>query len=328
MSVRPFGFSLGNYGNITIDGFLIRKQAGDDLREGHGIVKFTTTSGSGYTIANNEVAYAHSLQKGGTINLLAAENSTIRNNYVHDIGGNLRGISVSGNNVTIRDNHVKNVARTGIYFGGMTNGAISGNLVEDNNSAHGNGISVYQASNNITVSGNRVMRSNIAFTMERSSNLTIANNLFDGSDGTSVVLADWGGMSGTNRILNNTIAGSTNDSSLLLSSAEKSPSVSYVVTNNIIDGGGTKNAKTTFANNLYTGLSWNQSARYSWSLGATEKRADAKDVFADPAKADFTLRAGSPAIDAGATIAGFATDLLGRARAAGTFDIGAYEYRR
>ncbi len=326
-SVRPYGINLGAQSHISVDGFLIRKQTGDGQREGQGIAKFLATSANNLTISNNEVAYLHSPQKGGAIGLLNAENSVVRDNFVHDTGGNMRGISVSGRNVVIKNNHVKNVARTGIYFGEMTKGVMDGNLVEDNNSVHGNGMTVYQNSTDITISNNTVRRSNIAFTMEQSSNLKIFNNVFDGSEETNAVFADWGGMTGTNYLLNNTIVGGNKSASLVLNSAKAEGA--YIVKNNIIDGGGPKTSKTTYANNLYVALSWSQSARYGWSLDSTEKYVpDLSSVFVNPAGGDFALKAGSPAINAGASLSTYlTTDIVGTKRPVGDrYDIGAYEY--
>ena len=328
-SVRPYGFNLGSYSNITVDGFLIRKQAGDGEREGQGIVKYDATTAGNYLINNNEIAYGHSSQKGGVIGLLNAENSTISNNFVHDSGGNMRGISISGKNITIKNNHVKNVARTGIYFGEMKTGIIDGNVVEDNNSAHGNGISVYQNSTDIIVSNNRVTRSNIAFTMEQSTNLTLYNNVFDGSKETNFVFADWGGMKGTNYIFNNSIVGSNSGAALLLSSAKTD--ATYVLKNNIIDGSLTKTVKTAYANNIYVSLSWNQNAKYGWSIESSEKKiADLSSIFVNPTVGDFALKAGSPAIDTGVSLTSYlTTDILGAKRPQGErYDIGAYEYKK
>jgi hypothetical protein len=47
----------------------------------------------------------------------------------------------------------------------------------------------------------------------------------------------------------------------------------------------------------------------------------------DPAKGDVSLRAGSPAIDRGVTIAAIQSDKVGTSRPQGAaYDIGAYEY--
>ena len=328
MSVRANGFVIGKHDEITIDGFSIRKQTGDSGREGYGIVKYTAARAGDYEISNNEVAYVNSPEKGGAIGLINADDMVIRDNYVHDILGDKRGISVSGKDITIKNNHVKNVARTGIYFGEVTGGRIENNLVEDSVSTHGNGITVYQNSKDIVVAGNKVFRSNIAFTMEQSSNIDIYNNVFDASRMSNVAFAEWGGMSGTVRLINNTIVGSSEGGALLLNNSEKS-TATYLVQNNIIDGGGKKGPRATYSHNIYTSLSWNQSARYGWSLGVGEKHIPGgASLFVAPGS-NYALASGSPAVDAGLNLSSILTrDINGVRRPLGLqFDIGAYESR-
>ena len=325
ISTRSFGFNLGKQNNVTIEGFLIQKQTGDSTREGEGIIKYDLSPTKNITIRNNELRY---MQGNGTgaIALSALDGALIADNFIHDTLGNMRGIQVNGKDITIRNNHVRNTSRTGIYLAVAHSSIVDKNFVEYCNSTHGNGITVYQQSDQVTVSNNRVTHSNIAFTMERSSNVHIFNNLFDGSGATDKVFADWGSMSGTNLILNNTIVGSDKThSSLYLGSGAAG---NYIVENNIIDGGGNKSANSVFSHNLYTSLAWNQTASKGWSLSVGEATVTPLAVFSSGAAGNYTLKVGSPAIDSGVDLSSYLrTDLTGKARPAGkAFDIGAYEF--
>ncbi len=97
----------------------------------------------------------------------------------------------------------------------------------------------------------------------------------------------------------------------------------YIVKNNILDGGGAGDPRTTHSHNIYTGLRWNQDES---DLDPTESVVENLDLlFVNPGANDFRLKEGSPAIDAGTTIT-YNEDIEGNSRPqGGAFDIGAYE---
>lgn len=296
MAARTAGFDVNGQSNVTITGFLIEKQSGDQYAEGAGIHKGASAATSGITITNNEMAL---MQTNGyaAISLGYVTGVTVADNYIHDILGDMRGIQIlNGSGATISNNHLNNIARTGIYFGGTKNSRIIGNLMEASYSSHGNGISVYQNSADNEVANNKVIDSNIAFTMEMSSNMNVHNNVFDGSKRTGNVMSDWGGMSGTNRITNNTIVGSYNGYSLHLASAATG---GYVISNNIIDGGGERGATSSYSKNVYTSLAWNQAAGYGWALVNGETIASASTVFNAPGTSDYSVKSAYAGIGAG-----------------------------
>ncbi|MBN1669794.1 MAG: right-handed parallel beta-helix repeat-containing protein [Kiritimatiellae bacterium] len=91
-------------------------------------------------------------------------------------------------------------------------------------------------------------------------------------------------------------------------------------------GGGVVIEHNLFWGNRHglTRLDW-EGSDFTYTLG-TNLTAD--PLFANPDTADFRLRPGSPAIDAGAPLAEVGTDFEGTARPQGAaWDIGAYEFR-
>lgn len=328
-SVRSVGININAKDYVTIEGFYIERQNGDSNGEGSAIYQSNSSRSTDLLVTNNEVALGNGVS-GGSINFQWVDSSTISNNYVHDTLGNMRGIQAGGaTQLTISGNQVRNISRTGIYFGDVDNSEISGNTVTDIFSSHGNGITVYQGSDTINVFNNIIRNSNVDYTMESSSNIHTYNNLIDGYNATGNVVADWGGMSGANTFINNTIINSNNNTSMYIAGGGSS---SWIIENNIIDGGGRTTyvgAGVTFANNIYTGLAWNQSSRYGWSLASGESVVTNQDtIFVSPGSNDYRLSSTSPAIDAGIDASAYTNeDILGTNRPQGAnFDIGAYEY--
>lgn len=316
-----------NTSHVTIDGFIIQKAVGKAVRTG-----WTDTYGN--TLRNLEVRNCRTDGTGNTIYIYKSHDLLIENNYVHHNAGHSRGIVVSkSSNVRVMDNIVEKVTGTCIFYQGVTKGQITGNLVTASNGVHSNGISTYAACDNILVAGNEVRRSNIAYTMNDSSNITVYNNLFDGYGETSKVAANWGDASGTIAFLNNTIIGSDNNYALFTGSAENA-----IVENNILEGGG--GALHTY--NLYTDLSWNQSSASGWYLGEGEIiEEDVSLVFNAPSSNNYTLAGSGPAVDAGNDVSehlqqlrrdfpsyDFDLDLAGNPRNTGSrVDVGCYEYQ-
>ena len=315
-STRTSGIRFGGNNFVVIEGFKIQKQGGDSFGEGIAIGKgsYLTTD---LVVRNNEIALRTGDIDG--IYLTNANNVLAENNYIHDTGVG-RGMTFSGANVTVRNNLLERVGGTGIFFAGVHGGQIINNSLIDNHGVHGNGISTYLGSENILVANNRVINSNIAYTFEYSKDFTIINNIFDGSNHTTYVVAAWGGMTGSVNFFNNTVLGSTNDCSILFTAGAQ-----YNLKNNIMDGGGSATSLDR-SNNIYTSLCWNQDAsKYGWSLGSNEIfEPNLGSLFGS----DYRLKDGSPAVNRGANLAGSVnTDIEGTLRPQGSaWDIGAYEY--
>jgi hypothetical protein len=317
----PAGF--GSY--LTIDGFEIRGYAGDANGSTGGVIYpyYSNVPHEGTIIRNCRIV--NNKGKAG-IWLHGGTNDLIEHNTVHNLQGG-RGIILSSALTSkIVRNTVSETGVTSIYLPGCNRCQAIGNAV-GTSGVHGNGITVYQGARDILIANNIVTNASIAFTTQATTNLTLFNNVFQGS--ASYVVADWGDCAGTVAIMNNTIQGGPSVGAGL----KLSTGPTYIVKNNILAGGGGGDR----SNNLYTFLAWNQDARYGWSLASGEVVCKSlSTVFVDAANHDYRLAAGSPAINAGADVDtylpqamfpdfDFSRDITGISRD-GTPDIGAYEY--
>lgn len=268
------------------------------------------------TVTSNEIYLNKSFNSGPTIDVQRGSNALVSWNYIHD---NLisRGMLLNGTRWSrVSNNTLHRNNGTGIYFNTSTNGSVNNNRVLDNIGIHGNGISVYY-STNVSVYANVVSNCTSMLTTEGSADITYYNNLFDAA-GNDYRVNEWGGMFGPVRWFNNTFVGNTTGNALNFAGS----ATSYIVQNNIIDGGGSTNNHT---HNIYTALAWWQDAFYGWSLGTGESVRAASSVFVNPSAHDWRLKFGSPAIGSGTNLNNyFTTDIVGGIRT--TWDIGAYAY--
>jgi hypothetical protein len=239
------------------------------------------------------------------------------------------GILAGGKEIIIRGNLVRRTSRQGIWLMGVDHAEVVGNTVLDVNGTHSNGISVYLFSKDILIAGNKVLKTDSAFTYHgngdktpKSEGLYIYDNLFDGATNC------WGEKMYDVTIVNNTFVGVAN--------VGRDTFGKQVFVNNIVHGSG---AGTVRSHNLYTALSWWQDPADKWSLREGEidwSKNDRAAIFADMSKGDYHLKAGSPALDAGMNASeylpkalfpdyDFSKDIEGRPRAqGGKWSIGAY----
>ncbi|MBI1936260.1 VCBS repeat-containing protein [Candidatus Woesearchaeota archaeon] len=334
-------------GDISGHTYSVRKQSAgiyansvkNLVIEGFGVQKFTfgiraVDGGSGITpenvvIRNNEVRKLKSNDWYGI--QVNGMNISVENNKVTDAQRAI-GILVGGNGIMVRNNFVQRTSRNGIWFMGAANSQILNNTITEILGTHANSITVYQDSQNILVANNKVFNSERPLTFERSQNLTVINNLFDGRlDGKfldSHIVADWGNMTGAVNLLNNVIVGSNRTSLLLQSTAN------FVVKNNIIGNQVPSGSSALpYTNNIFTNPS---SAPLS---NGNIQVTDLSKIFVDPISvpADYRLKQGSAAIDKGGGISSvfpstlfagyeYAKDFAGTSRPKGSaWDIGAYE---
>jgi hypothetical protein len=344
-SVRKCGFDIAEHSNIVIDGFEVRKHAGTGLRDGVGIGTVSAAHLENYNlvIRNNRITHN---RKGGSdrgyggIFLQNSHNSLVENNRVESNPRHAGIFFGGGSNVRALDNTIIRSGSTSLRLYGVEQAQLIGNTIADSNGSHANGITIYIGSRDILVANNHVYDSASPVTFQDSGNLFFINNVIDAGDGASNI-NEWPETSrgpwehGIIAFFNNTLVRNNRNAALNIGGA--SDENTYLVINNIIDGGASNEAVQR-SHNIYTGLSWSQSERYGWSLGEEETvEEDLSLLFVDPEAdpADYHLSAQSPASGAGRDIcdlipAGFfpdfdcGTDFDGSQRI--VWDIGAFAY--
>jgi parallel beta-helix repeat protein len=190
ISIHAHGIEFWGDNYITVEGFVVQKQIGS------GITWTQTPVTNGCVVRNNVVRYCRSVDLGHSINLKSTSGSRVEGNLVYRNAGPLRGIGcLGGSGHIVRGNTIRESGRTGIYFTNVSGSMILNNTVVDNTGKHSNGISVYGNSSDVLVARNQVVNSNIAYTMEQSTDVYLYNNIFLGSHGNTGVSV-WSGMNG------------------------------------------------------------------------------------------------------------------------------------
>lgn len=276
-------------------------------------------SSSYATVDGNEVELANNDGSQEMITIARSEFVTVTNNHVHHGGpGNNGGEGIDVKNgshdVLVKGNRVHHVARAGIYVD-----AYSENTY------------------NITIDGNIVYeneRTGIAIEAENKgsllNNVSIVNNIVYRNVRTGIILGDWGyGNLQNIFIVNNTVVENGVNNGHGGIGLWNTHAKNVKVRNNILSANGsftielqgTPPSQTTITNNLFDGFRNGEREE----RGAGYVMGDA--AFVNASASDFSLRASSPAIDAGTAANAPDHDAAGETRpGASAHDIGAFEY--
>jgi len=339
----PYGFNTNGKSYVTISGFIIMGQYGTVYDTGIAIKGSNSTATNGIIIENCDIKNQVSTA-GASANVYMLGAGTdiqyYRNNTMAYAYG--RGILAQGQKIYVQNSSFQRSTGTVIWFfsatgNPATNGEISGNTISNSGGLHGNGISLYglsgNLSTNIVVKNNKIFdfgthAGPYAVSQQYSYNMTFYNNIFDGE------VIDDGPMAGCSymRYYNNIMIDGlgTNKGFRVISPQNCSE---FSVKGNIIDGFLGASNQWNYVNhqyNLYLSKAWNQGSSYGWTDGVGEANTTAGAVFNNAAANDFTPKVGGPAINSFPTASAptgiFATDVLGTARPQGSaWDIGPYE---
>lgn len=185
---------------------------------------------------------------------------------------------------------------SGINMDGVTDTIVRNNLLYDN---HASGISIYQidggsgSQNNLILNNTILMPANGRWAINIPDMTDTNNKIFN-----NILLSDHS-FRGSITIPSASLAGFESDYNIVVNR------------HSATDG----NSNMSLA--AWQGLGFDEHSFI----------ATANDLFVNPAAHDYRLKAGSPAIDAGTTLADVPTDLEGKTRPIGAaFDIGAFEY--
>jgi len=186
---------------ITIQGFTIQKYR-QAITNRYDEWNTKEDVNKGLIIRNNKFTRIRQQGYQNTINLISTAFPLIENNHL-SYNAKQRGIAVhTSDSPVVQNNTLHKVGRTPIVFYICTNGKILNNRITDCTGSHSNGISVYVNCKDILLEGNVVWNSNVPFTCNETTNLTVRNNVFDGF-GRSQPIAFWQGDKGDILIENN-----------------------------------------------------------------------------------------------------------------------------
>ncbi|PIN88978.1 hypothetical protein COU60_04865, partial [Candidatus Pacearchaeota archaeon CG10_big_fil_rev_8_21_14_0_10_34_76] len=185
ISIRQKGFDIRGKDYYVIDGFTFTGYSG----AASAVTNYNF--GTGYTgtdlVIQNNVIYN---MDASPINIAGINNTLVSNNIIYNTTGG-RGIHLSGGyNQRIENNWLRRVSGTALVFYGAKGGRIYNNTVIDSNGPHANGITTYLETEDVAITNNTVINSNIAYTAQNSRRLLVEGNIFRIDNG-GYCLAAW-----------------------------------------------------------------------------------------------------------------------------------------
>lgn len=316
ISRREDAFAAKGQSHFTVQGFVIEKQSGDAA---HGAY-FSQVKH--VTLRDNEIRQQQSTRRDSAIAVVFGENILIENNYIHH-NKLARGMRLTITDSVVNNNRLVKNGSTGIGFFSSKRSAMTNNTVTEHTGVHANGLTVYSDSQDILVEGNRVFDGNIALTIQNSANVRVRNNILTTEDGGNAI-GIWAGWHRNLKIEHNVILGANGTPDWAAGIFTNSSKIDGLLVCNNIIAGTSGNLPGDFSHNIYVFAGLNEKGVEKLppeSMLVT----DLGKIFVDPAKRDFRLKPGSPAIDAGVK-SEIDKDITGEKRPQGNApDIGAYE---
>jgi len=249
---------------------------------------------------------AQTFGSAGSMNVIVIGSSTT---YVSVLGSNIHGAPIGFDFGAV----------TG-HYGFYANG---NHMVIDKNTIHDNtgyGIHMFLSGGSMNVSDNTI-----------SNNIIYGNCTDDGARGqgmNAVILSN-----GSNNLFYNNVVVNNTGAQCVGAVSISVTENAMVYNNTIVNNAGeaitvnTNAANPKIQNNILYSNTTNAVVDYGSINPTTDHNLTTNPLFTNAAAGDFSLQAGSPAIDAGVPLAAFATDIAGVARPQGSaWDRGAYEF--
>ena len=196
-----FAIDLAGRSNIVVRGFAFEHFAGGNgaVREGVGVLNNGGPS-QGISIENNRFRNSSLFNGQGVITLRNVSGLRIAGNDIREIE---RGSGIrlgAAQDVTIENNRIERVGRTGIALLGVANSTIRGNRLAQITGVHGNGLTLYLNNRGALVEANTVTRSTrpMTFHGDKSApgpgdhDFVIRHNVFVADADGLAALTSWG----------------------------------------------------------------------------------------------------------------------------------------
>ena len=276
---------------------------------------------SGDTVTIGAGVYGENLTLKSGVSLIGAGRTEV---YVY---GTLDGTSVSNLDVSGMTFVDPDYVTLGTAYGndGVLLDGASDVLLQDIGVHYfSDGIQVLSSSS-ITIDNCAVWYDWYGIYVEGSTDVAITNNLIASNGAGGVATSD--GVSGD--ILHNTIIGNAyaSSSEYLAGAIATGTGGSETVANNIIVSNYHGYNCYSCSGNATHNLIWGNTENYTNDASAASSDLNLDPLFNNPSEGDYTLSAGSPAIDAGTSMYTVSTDAQGESRPQGSgVDMGMDEY--
>jgi hypothetical protein len=178
ISARKYGFDIQGASYVTIQGFRILQQGGD---EAAGVAKRGQTVVRGIVVRDNEISRVRTYpSRSAAISMSFLDASVVERNDIYENAYCAGLMLYQFNDSVARGNLLHKNGSTAIDYYNCHRSRIERNVIRDNLGMHANGITMYVGCTDILVQGNEVHNAN-GVTTNEGNDIRVRYNLFDGS---------------------------------------------------------------------------------------------------------------------------------------------------